>query len=151
MSNISRMTGTPWHVENAKGNGINNSKNCAFNCNRCTCKISSNHGNECVGKLECEEFERGSKVQQKGINKKKGPTESKTQKENKRDKKTNKKRYKKLFTEFGDKVIVHDGQDKRIEIEIKDVNNPFYGKMLYEVIRIKGEKFSIRGIIKNKR
>lgn len=151
MSNISKMTGTPWHIENAKGDGINNSKNCAFNCNRCTCKISPNHGNECVGKLECDEFERGSKAQQKSKNKKKSLTPHKTPKENKCDNKTVKKRYKKLFIEYGDKVIVHDEQDNKIEIDIKDINNPFYGKMLYEVIRIKGEKYSIRGIIKSKR
>lgn len=55
----SQLQGTPWHYEYNKTTGANNSKNCAYNTgDRCACRASLNHNSSCVGKLNCEEFER---------------------------------------------------------------------------------------------
>ena len=61
MGKVSRnFSGTPWHIEKVKGEGIRDNTNCVFNDKgRCSCIISCNHNNACVGKVVCEEFEYG--------------------------------------------------------------------------------------------
>ena len=61
MDKVSRnFSGTPWHIEKVKGEGIRDNTNCVFNDKgRCSCIISCNHNNACVGKVVCEEFEYG--------------------------------------------------------------------------------------------
>lgn len=67
-----KLTGTPWHTEKTHGEGIYNSKNCAFNVNGiCTCKTSLYHKMGCAGKNECEEFGYGAKVSRSKSNIKK--------------------------------------------------------------------------------
>lgn len=57
----SNLQGSAWHYEYLSGRETYNSKNCVFNTGkRCSCKISPNHNLPCVGRTECEEFERSS-------------------------------------------------------------------------------------------
>lgn len=50
----------------------------------------------------------------------------------------------------GDNIIVaHTKTNEEISIPIRDIKNPFIGKQLHEVATIKGEKYSVRKIIKD--
>ena len=149
MGRVSRnLSGTPWHIEKGKGEGIRNNTNCAFNDQgRCSCTISCNHNNVCVGKIACEEFEYGmtnktkSKVIQSSI-------DDKT--ENSKKISRNKRRLKKLFVECGDNITIEDKNGQVIDLKIIDKNNPFIGKIRFEVVTIKGEKYTIWKINKKK-
>ena len=140
----SQLQGTPWHYEYTKGNGVNNSKNCAFNTGeRCACRISPNHNRTCVGKSNCDEFERSSfrktnnKTENKFvINKSKAKTQN--------HEKNNVKHSSVRIVQLGDTVVVNSlVTDEVIEIKISDRKNPFYSRALNEVVLIKGEKYQI--------
>lgn len=139
-----QLQGTPWHYEYAKGEGIHNSKKCVFNIGYCSCKASSNHKCECVGKLECEDFERqmvSSKFKESETIKKKSPQNLKSHKQKRKNKIS--------VVSVGDNIIVvHTKTKEEISIPIRDVKNPFVGKQIHEVATIKGEKYSVRYINK---
>lgn len=138
-----QLQGTPWHYEYAKGKGINNSKNCVFNTGeKCTCKISTHHHYPCVGKLDCEEFERSS-FRRTGLNKsskKVISTQSKPLPQNKLKPTLPLEK----IVELGNEIIVK-AQDTAEEtiLNIGDNKNPFYLKILYDTVLIKGRKYKI--------
>lgn len=112
MGKVSRsLSGTPWHIEKGKGTGIRNNTNCAFNVQgRCSCIISCNHNNVCVGKIACEEFEYG------------------------------------MSKRTGGKPIRLSKDTQQEESK----NNPFIGRIRFEVVTIKNEKYTIWKIRKKK-
>jgi len=151
----SQLQGTPWHYEYNKGNGTNNSKNCAFNTgNRCACKISPNHNSQCVGKLNCEGFERRSgrvpttkNSKQKCDDQKSKPTYFVKVQSNKLSKTQNKK--KSLWVEIGSVVTVKSQTTNEVidlgKITLKDT--PFYSKEINSVISVKGIPYRIVKIL----
>lgn len=139
----SELQGTPWHYEYTKGKGINNSKNCAFNTGeRCACRISPNHNRTCVGKSNCDEFERSS-FHRANINKSADKIISTRPKS--QDHKKNTVKHSSVRTvQLGDSIVVSSlVTDEEIEIKISDRKNPFYSKALNDMISIKGEKYKI--------
>lgn len=141
----SQLQGTPWHYEYVKGDGTYNSKKCVFNIGHCSCKASPNHKNECVGKLECNEFgKQMSSIKHK---------ESKTTRAKPLQslKSPKKKRKNKIsVVSVGDNIVVaHIKSNEEISIPIRDAKNPFIGKQIHEVATIKGEKYADRKIVKN--
>ncbi len=151
----SQLQGTPWHYEYNKGNGTNNSKNCAFNTGiRCACKISPNHNSQCVGKSNCDEFERGSgrvpvtkNSKQKYYAQKSKPTYFVKAQSNKLNKTQNKK--KPLCVKIGSVVTVKSQTTNEVidlgKITSKD--NPFYSKEIDSVISVKGIPYRIIKIL----
>ena len=142
----SQLQGTPWHYEYAKGEGTYNSKKCVFNIGYCSYKASTNHKHECVGKIECEDFEK-----QMGLSKYKETKSVKTKPLQNVKSSKQKRKNKILMVSVGDNIIVvHTKSNEEISIPIRDSKNPFVGKQLHEVATIKGEKYSVRKIIKIK-
>ncbi len=151
----SQLQGTPWHYEYNKGNGINNSKNCAFNTgNRCACRISPNHNSQCVGKLNCEEFERSSgrvpvkkKSSQKYYGQKSKSSSFVKVQSNKLSKPQNKK--KPLCVEIESVVTVKSQvTNEVIELgKITSSDNPFYAKEINSIISVKGIPYRIVKIL----
>ncbi len=151
----SQLQGTPWHYEYNKGNGTNNSKNCAFNTgNRCACKISPNHNSQCVGKLNCDEFERGSgrvpnakNSSQKYYGQKTKPTYFVKAQSNKPSKTQNKK--KPLCVEIGSVITIKSqATNEVIDLgKITSKDNPFYSKEINSVISVKGIPYRIVQIL----
>lgn len=146
----SQLQGTPWHYEFNKGNGINNSKNCAYNTgNRCACKISPNHNSQCVGKSNCDEFERGNRrvLTTKSNNQK--PVSSKAIKapSMKPYKTQNKKKF--ICVEIGSVVTIKSQTTGEvIELgKITSKDNPFYDKEINSVVSVKGIPYEIVKII----
>ena len=148
MGKVSRnFSGTPWHIEKVKGEGIRNNTNCAFNDKgRCSCIISCNHNNACVGKVVCEEFEYGI------ANKKSKLIRSSLEDKSENDKKNlrYKRRLKSLFVECGDNITIRDRNGQLTDLKISDKNNPFIGRIRFEVVTIKNEKYTIWKINKKK-
>lgn len=138
----SKLQGTPWHYEYTKGKGTNNSKNCAFNTGgTCSCKISPNHNNPCIGKLDCEEFERSS-FRNTNINKQNNKNPANIKQEIKVHKNPNKSSNKTV--KLGDNITIKSQRtQEEIVLNISDNKNPFYNKSLYDVVLIKGEKYKI--------
>ena len=156
-----KLTGTPWHTEKTHGEGIYNSKNCAFNVNGiCTCKTSLYHKMRCAGKNECEVFGYGAKVSRSksNIKKTKNKTQrivsSKRQQENKAIKgysnEKMKKPNKQLIT-AGDRVTFEDLQDCEVSSFTISENStsPFVGKMKGNVIKVKGRKYKILKVVRD--
>lgn len=148
----SQMQGTPWHYEYNKGNGTNNSKNCAFNTgNRCACKISPNHNSQCVGKLNCDEFERGSRRVSTIKNKTQKQLNQKSVSNNHfiktHSKISNKK--KTPCVEIGSTITIKSQTtDEIIELgKITSKDNPFYLKELNSIVTVKGISYVIVKII----
>ncbi len=150
----SQLQGTPWHYEYNKGNGTNNSKNCAYNTgDRCACRASLNHNSPCVGKLNCEEFERRNgrvaivkNKNQKQQNKKtvpyNHPIKPKPQNPNKNVKKVQ-------CVGIGS-VITIKSQDTNEIIELGKItskDNPFYSKEINCIVSVKGLKYKIVKIL----
>lgn len=151
----SQLQGTPWHYEYNKGNGINNSKNCAFNTgNRCACKISPNHNSQCVGKSNCDEFERGNgrapikkNDNQKHYKQKSVSSKAIKEPSNKPYKTQNKK--KSSCVEI-DSVVTIKSQTTNEVIELGKItskDNPFYAKEINSVVSVKGIPYKIVKII----
>lgn len=149
MGKVSRsLSGTPWHIEKGKGTGIRNNTNCAFNVQgRCSCISSCNHNNVCVGKIACEEFEYGMSKRTGG---KPIRLSKDTQQEESKNNSRNKRRIKKLFVECGDSITIGDKNGQLIDLKIMDKNNPFIGRIRFEVVTIKNEKYTIWKIRKKK-
>jgi len=140
----SQLQGTPWHYEYAKGDGTYNSKKCVFNIGHCSCKASSNHNHECVGKFECEDFEK-----QMSSTKYKETKSIKTKPLQNVKNPKQKRKNKIPAVSVGDNIIVaHTKTNEEISIPIRDSKNPFVGKQLHEVATIRGEKYSVRKITK---
>lgn len=147
----SQLQGTPWHYEFNKGSGVNNSKNCAFNTgNRCACKISPNHNSKCVGKLNCEEFERGNGgvLTVKNKTKKQQPMSynhpMKTQANI-----SNKNKKKALCVEIGSMITIKSQVTGEI-IELGKIiskDNPFYSKEINSTVSVKGVPYKIVKIL----
>ena len=141
----SQLQGTPWHYEYTKGNGTNNSKNCAFNTgDRCACKISSNHNRTCVGNSNCDEFERSS-FRKTTNNKKENKFVINKSKNKSQNHKNGTMKHSSVRTvQLGDNIIVKSlVTQEEIDIKISDRKDPFYLKSLNEIILIKGEKYKI--------
>lgn len=138
----SQLQGTPWHYEYSKGNGINNSKNCAFNTgDHCACKISPNHNRVCVGKSNCDEFERSSF---RKVNNKSDDKIISTSPKSQYHKKNTVKHSSVRTVQLGDTVVVSSlVTHEEISIKISDRKNPFYSRALNEIVLIKGEKYKI--------
>lgn len=151
----SQLQGTPWHYEYNKGSGKNNSKNCAFNTgNRCACKISSNYNSPCVGKMNCEEFKRGSErvpAKKKGTPKHKSQKSTSTKLVKMPPNKTGKiqNRNKTLCVEIGTIVTVKSQiTNGLIEVgKITSKDNPFYLKEINSVVSVKGIPYRIIQIL----
>lgn len=146
----SQLQGTPWHYEYNKGTGINNSKNCAYNTgNRCACKISPNHNLQCIGKLNCEEFERWSKRSSiTGNSSKKTPKVPTTYTEHLQSK-TNYKTCNKKKVEIGSRVTIKcDVTGELIELGvITSKDNLFYSKEIKSSVLVKGLLYKIVKIV----
>ena len=150
----SQLQGTPWHYEYNKGNGTNNSKNCAYNTgDRCACRASLNHNSSCVGKLNCEEFERRSgraptaktknpKQQNRKAILNNNSVESKLQSSNKNVKKAQ-------CVEIGSIVTIKSQTTNEIIelVKITSKDNPFYLKEINSIIHVKGISYKIIKII----
>lgn len=151
----SQLQGTPWHYEYNKGSGENNSKNCAFNTgNRCACKISPNYNSPCVGKMNCEEFERGSGrvvAKKENVSKYQSPKSTSTKliktSPNKTGKIQNNK--KTLCVEKGSTVTVKSQiTNEVIELgKVTSKDNPFYSKEINSVVSVKGIPYRIIQIL----
>lgn len=151
----SQLQGTPWHYEYNKSSGANNSKNCAFNTgDRCACKISPNHNSQCIGKSNCEEFERRSgrvpakkDNTQKHQNQKYTSTKLTKTKPNKPCKTQNKR--KTLCVEIGSIVtVISQNTNEVIELgKITSKDNPFYSKEINSIVLVKGMPYKIVKIL----
>lgn len=150
----SQLQGTPWHYEYNKGNCTNNSKNCAYNTgNRCACRASLNHNSPCVGKLNCEEFERRSgrvstakNRNQKQQNRKAVPYNYAIKPQLKNSNKDTKKVQ---CVEIGSIVIIKSQSTSEI-IELGKItskDNPFYSKEINSIVNVKGIQYKIIKII----
>lgn len=150
----SQLQGTPWHYEYNKGNGINNSKNCAYNTGeKCACKASLNHNSPCVGKLNCEEFERRSgrvstikSKNQKQQNKKIVSNNFSIKPQSKN---INKNTKKVLCVKIGSTITIKSQiTNEIIELgKIMSKDNPFYSKEINNVVNVKGIPYKIVKII----
>ena len=148
----SKMQGTPWHYEyfpvNKKKNKKRNSINCVYNTGiKCTCLLSENHGNKCIGENYCTEFERCS-FSRPEIYKSNNTSSSSGRTIIKSEKVIAKKNLKHTV-EKGDTITIMDSEGERIEIKLTDVNNPFYNKSLNEKVSVKGERYRILYIKKH--
>ena len=140
----SSMQGTPWYYEYLhKKKKKRNSINCVFNTGqKCTCKISKNHGMQCQGENYCKDFERCSFSRPELYKKDtKGPHPYMPVRKNVSEK----KQYNpKVTVEKGNRIIVsHITTKEKIEIHVTDEKNPFYLKQLNEIVSIKCEKYKI--------
>lgn len=152
----SQLQGTPWHYEYNKGNGTNNSKNCAYNTGtRCACRTSLNHNSSCVGKLNCEEFERGNgrvttikkNVSQKQKNGK--PVSSNCSNKIPSNKVQNINHKKIVYVELGSVITIKSqATGEVIELgKITSKDNPFYLKEINSIVSVKGIAYKIIKII----
>lgn len=150
----SQLQGTPWHYEYNKGNGTNNSKNCAYNTgDRCACRASLNHNSSCVGKLNCEEFERRSgrvptakNKNQKQQSKKAVPYKHAIKPQLKN---LNKNIKKVQCVEIGSIVTIKSQSTSEI-IELGKItskDNPFYSKEINSIVNVKDIQYKIIKII----
>ena len=73
-----------------------------------------------------------------------------TQQEESKNNSRNKRRIKKLFVECGDSITIGDKNGQLIDLKIMDKNNPFIGRIRFEVVTIKNEKYTIWKIRKKK-
>lgn len=156
-----KITGIPWHTEKVHGEGIYNSKNCAFNINGiCTCKTSIYHKLGCAGKNECEEFGYGAKISHSKSNVKrvKNKTQRITPLERQRGNKAikgyeNEKRKKpnKQLITVGDRVTFEDLQDCEVSsfTILENSTSPFVGKMKGNVIKVKGRRYRILKVVRD--
>lgn len=150
----SQLQGTPWHYEYNKGNGTNNSKNCAYNTgNRCACRASLNHNSSCVGKLNCEEFERRSGRVPTIKTKNRKQQSKKTVSNNQSAKITHKNPYKNAkkvpCVEIGSTITIKSqNTNEIIELgKITSKDNPFYLKEINSIVHVKGISYKIIKII----
>lgn len=150
----SQLQGTPWHYEYNKGNGINNSKNCAYNTgDRCACRASLNHNFPCVGKLNCEEFERRNgrvptlkSRSQKRQNKKSVSYNCSIKYQPKNLSKNTKKIQ---CVEIGSIITIKSQSTSEI-IELGKItskDNPFYSKEINSIVHVKGIQYKIIKIL----
>lgn len=170
----SNLQGSAWHYEYIRGREVKNSKNCVFNTGtRCSCKISPKYNQSCVGKAECEEFERSSfrkksstrlktessnpaKVTGIGKTANTGSTEIVSNpaditrnKYKQKNKKCDQKNSGQSTTvRIGSKISVLSIDDREhIRIgAISSVDNPFYLKKLGEVVTVKGIRYKVEKI-----
>lgn len=150
----SQLQGTPWHYEYNKGTGANNSKNCAYNTGeKCACRTSLNHNSVCVGKLNCEEFERRSgraltikNTNQKQKNKK---TISNNLSVKPQTKNINKNTKNVLCVEIGSIVTIKSqSTNEIIELgKITSKDNPFYLKEINSIVNVKGIQYKVLKIM----
>lgn len=139
----SDLQGTPWHYEYLKNEKEHDSTNCVFNIGHCSCKASINHSQECVGKLNCDDFER---KMHSSKHKELIHTNNQPYPNTNISKSHNKKKKVKIVS-VGDSITVaHIKTNEQINIPIRDNKNPFVGKRLHEIITIKGEMYSVRKI-----
>ena len=145
----SMMQGTPWHYEYLhKKKKKRNSINCVFNNGqRCSCKISKNHGKQCVGENYCGDFERCSFSRPELYqNAKKS---SQTSVPIRKDLPEKKKYDPKVTVEKGNRIVVsHISTNEKVDIHVTDEKNPFYLKQLNDIVLIKCEKYQIESIKK---
>lgn len=146
----SQLQGTPWHYEYNKGTGTNNSKNCAFNTgSRCACKISPNHNLQCVGKMNCGEFERGCRRSSITENSPKKTIKDSTNYTEYLQSKINHKTCNKRKVEIGSRVTVKcEVTGELIELGvITSKDNPFYSKQIKSLVLVKGLLYKIISIV----
>ena len=147
----SQLQGTPWHYEYLRNKKPKrNSINCVYNTGyKCTCAVSRNHNQRCVGEHNCLDFERCSFSRPELYKTEKRTTNAKSEK--KKNNTTKKKYDPKKTVEKGDTVIVSAVKDgENIDIHVTDVKNPFYMKHLNEIVLIKCEQYKIIGINKRR-
>lgn len=144
------MTGTPWHYEYGKSEGKYDSTNCVFNIGYCSCKASLNHKKECVGKLDCDDFERQMRSsKRKDLKKVKLKNQNSIQQQNPSYKNSKKKKNPNVISTGDNIIVAHFKTNEQINIPVRDSKNPFVGKRLHEIVTIKGEMYSIRKIVKS--
>ncbi len=147
----SQLQGTPWHYEYNKGQGIKNSKNCAYNTgDRCACRASYNHNSSCVGKLNCEEFERRNgraPIKKNKSQVQKSPKCNVSNRFNnvKPNNALNKNYKKKACVEIGSIIIIESqATNEIIKLgKITSKNNPFYLKEINSIVYVKGVAYKI--------
>lgn len=148
----SQLQGTPWHYEYNKGSGTINSKNCAYNTgNKCACRASLNHNSPCVGKLNCEEFERGSgrvsTIKSKTRKQQNQKSVSNNHSIKNHSKIPNKRKV--LCVEIGCTITIESQTTNEI-IELGKItskDNPFYLKEINSIVAIKGISYKIVKIV----
>lgn len=121
---------------------------------QCACRASINHNSPCVGKLDCEEFERRSGRVQTINNKiKKQRNKNKTASSNFptklqiKDQGKNAKKTK--CVEIGS-IVTIKSQDTSEVIELGKItsrDNPFYSKVINSVVNVKGIPYKVIKIL----